>query len=57
MFLTVKQAAHYLGLDLCQVYYLLNMGEIEAVKVGKAWRVTSDGVCAYGENTRRKKTL
>jgi len=48
MFLTVKQAAHYLGLDFHQVYYLLTMGEIEAVKVGKSWRLVNCAVLAYG---------
>jgi len=49
MFLTVKQAANLLRLELYQVYYLLSMGEIEAVKIGRVWRVTSEGVCSYKE--------
>lgn len=47
MFLTVKQAADYLRLDCHQVYYLLTMGEIEAVKIGKAWRLVNCAVQAY----------
>jgi excisionase family DNA binding protein len=39
MFWTVRQAAHALGVKEHQVYYLLAMGCIEAVKVGKLWRI------------------
>jgi len=49
MFLTVKQAAFYLGLELHQVYYLLTMGEIEAIKISRAWRIVSVSARAYGE--------
>jgi excisionase family DNA binding protein len=48
MLWTVKQAAVFLGLELHQVYYLLVMGDIEAVKVGKAWRVMPGSVREYG---------
>jgi len=48
MFLSVKQAAHYLGLEPHQVYYLLNMGEIEAVKLGQLWRLVYKSVVEYG---------
>jgi len=54
MFLTVKQAAHYLGLELHQVYYLINMGEIEAVKIRGVWRLVYCAVLAYAEDWRRK---
>jgi hypothetical protein len=47
MFWTVKQTALFLGLDLHQVYYLLVMGEIEAVKVGTAWRVMPGSARVY----------
>jgi len=47
MLWTPKQAAWYLGVNLHHVYYLINMGRIEAVKVGRAWRVVPEGVI-YG---------
>jgi excisionase family DNA binding protein len=49
MFWTVKQAALFLGLDPSNVYYLLFMGEIEAVKIGKSWRIMPDSVRGYKE--------
>ncbi|MDR2079003.1 MAG: helix-turn-helix domain-containing protein [Treponema sp.] len=49
MFLTVKQAAELLGLRPHQVYYLLVMGQIEGVKIAKAWRLASHAVSAYKE--------
>jgi len=47
MLWTVKRTAAFLGLDLHQVYYLLAMGEIEAVRVGKALRVTPGSAGEY----------
>jgi len=47
MLWTVKQTAFFLGLKPQQVYYLLVMGEIEAYKIGKAWRVTPDSARSY----------
>ena len=49
MFLTTKEAAHTLCLDLHQVYYLLTMGEIEAVKIGRAWRLAPEAVDEYAK--------
>jgi len=49
MFWTVERTAQYLGLKPHQVYYLLVMGYIEAVKVGcKLWRVMPHSARAYG---------
>ena len=48
MFWNVKQTALFLEIALHKVYYLIVMGEIEAVKVGKAWRITPDSARAYG---------
>jgi excisionase family DNA binding protein len=48
MFWTVKKASRFLGLKLHQVYYLLVMGEIEAVKIGKQWRVVPASAGEYG---------
>lgn len=52
MFLTVKQAAGYLGLAPHQVYYLLVMGHIEGIKIAGAWRVVPDGLRAYREGLK-----
>jgi len=49
MFITVKQAAHLLRLEFHQVYYLLTMGKIEAIKIGRAWRIVPESARAYGE--------
>jgi len=47
MLWNAKQTSVFLGLELYKVYYLLTMGEIEAVKVGKAWRIMPDSARAY----------
>ena len=49
MLWTVKDTARYLGLEPHQVYYLVGMGEIESVKVGKLWRLEPEGVDEYAE--------
>jgi len=49
MFWTLKQTALFLGLDIHQVYYLLSVGEIEAVKVSWLWRVMPDSALSYKE--------
>jgi hypothetical protein len=49
MFLTVNQTADYLGIRPHQVYYLLFMGYIEAVKVAWTWRVVPESVWEYKE--------
>jgi len=51
MFWKVDQAALFLGLKPHQVYYLLFMGEIEAIKIGKIWRVVPESVRAYKEKS------
>jgi excisionase family DNA binding protein len=54
-FLTVNKAARLLGLKPHQVYYLLVMGEIEAVKVGsRLWRLVPESVRGYGEKARKR---
>ena len=55
MFLRVKEAAQVLQMDLHQVYYLLMMGEIEAVKIGKAWRMAIEVVNEYAEQHPERK--
>ncbi|ULQ60814.1 helix-turn-helix domain-containing protein [Brucepastera parasyntrophica] len=47
MFCTVEQAAHFLGLENHQVYYLLAMGYIEAIKIGNLWRIVPESVTDY----------
>jgi excisionase family DNA binding protein len=47
MLWTVKQASHYLDLEPHQVYYLLAMRKITAVKVGKLWRLEPEAVKEY----------
>ena len=55
MLLTAKSAAGALRMDLHQVYYLLTMGEIEAVKIGKAWRLAPDSVSEYAKRHPERK--
>jgi len=47
MFWNVRQTSKFLNLTSTQVYYLLVMGEIEAYKIGKAWRVMPDSAKMY----------
>ena len=39
----------HFGLDIHQVYYLVKMGYIEAIQVGRAWRVVPESAKAYIE--------
>jgi hypothetical protein len=55
MLWTVKQTARFLGMELHQVYYLLVMGEIEAVKAGVAWRVVPEVVEDYDKRCPKRK--
>ena len=55
MLITVKEAAGILRMELHQVYYLLTMGEIEAVKIGKAWRLSPDAVSEYDRRRPERK--
>jgi excisionase family DNA binding protein len=57
MFWTVEQSAFYLRLEPHQVYYLLAMGYIEAIKTGlKLWRVVPEAVKEYAERHHKTKT-
>ena len=56
VFWSVAETAGHLGFKPCQVYYLLVMGEIEAVKVGGAWRVVPGSARAYAEKRAARKT-
>ncbi|MCL1813409.1 MAG: helix-turn-helix domain-containing protein [Treponema sp.] len=56
MFWTVEQTAFYLRMELHQVYYLLVMGYMEAVKVGpKLWRIPPEGVREYAKRQPQGK--
>ena len=64
MFLTVKEAAIILQMEPHQVYYLLLMGEIEAVALSgrgadqrKAWRVFADAVDDYVKRHPERKII
>ena len=57
MFWTVEQSALYLRFEPHQVYYLIAMGYIEAVKTGpKLWRVVPEGVQKYAKRNIKTKT-
>jgi hypothetical protein len=55
MLWTVKNTARFLGMELYQVYYLLGMGEIEGVKIGKAWRLAPEAVKEYDKRFPERK--
>jgi len=56
MFWSVEQSAFYLRMVPHQVYYLLSMGYIEAVKVGqKLWRIPPEGVQEYAKRHPQRK--
>ena len=55
MFITVKEAAQTLRMEPHQVYYLLTMGEIESVKIGKAWRLAPEAVDEYAQRQPERK--
>jgi len=64
MFLTVKEAAIILQMEPYQVYYLLLMGEIEAVALSgrgadqrKVWRVFADAVDDYDKRHPERKII
>jgi hypothetical protein len=50
----VKKASRFLDLELYQVYYLLAVGEIEAVKAGKIWRLEPEAVKEYDKRYPKK---
>jgi excisionase family DNA binding protein len=56
MFWTVEQSAFYLRMEHHQVYYLLAMGYIEAVKTGpKLWRIVPEAVEDYAKRHPQTK--
>ena len=54
MLLTVKEAARRLRRKPHQVYYLMTMGEIVSVQIGKAWRLTPEAVEEYARRFPRR---
>jgi len=55
MLWSVKKAARTLRLKPHQVYYLVAMGNIEAVKVGRVWRLVPDAVADYDKQHPERK--
>jgi excisionase family DNA binding protein len=47
MFWTVKEAALFLDIVSNNVYYLINIGKIEAYKIGNIWRILPESVQEY----------
>ena len=55
MFWTVVLSAQFLEMDTWQVYYLIGMGQIEAIKVAGTWRVLPEGVIEYDKQNPDRK--
>jgi hypothetical protein len=56
MFWTVEQTAFFLRMEPHQVYYLLAMGYLEAVKAGpKLWRIPPEGGQEYVKQHPQRK--
>jgi len=43
-FISVRETAEYLGIPLPTAYYLVQRGEIPAVRIGSRWRVKKDAL-------------
>jgi excisionase family DNA binding protein len=55
MFLTVKKGAEFLEVDPRHLYYLIEMGEVEAVKIGCVLRILPEELKEYvGREAKRK---
>lgn len=46
-YLTVDEAAHFVGIHVRTAYAAIYRGDLPAVKVGRTWHLTADGVRAY----------
>ena len=57
MFITVKKAAQILDTGIHRVYCLLAMGEMEAVKIGRHWRLSADAVDEYAQRHPERKII
>ena len=55
MFITAGEAAQILRMEPYRVYYLLIMGEIESVKIGKVWRLTPEALDEYVKRHPERK--
>jgi len=55
MFQKVKETAVTLQVGIQHVYSLLWMGEIEAIKVGRHWRLASESVIEYVKRHPKRK--
>jgi excisionase family DNA binding protein len=56
LLLTVAEAAAALGLGRSKLYQLLDAGEIESVKIGKARRVPTAALEMYVNRLQHKET-
>jgi excisionase family DNA binding protein len=54
--LNLRQTAEYLGVSERHVYYLVDMGSIEAWKVGKLWRFFRGAVDQYAGGKYHRRT-
>jgi len=50
IFITVAQTGDELGLNINRIYYLLHMGQIEAVKIRGEWRINRLAVRHYAKS-------
>ena len=55
MFITAKEAARKLDMEPHQVYYLLAMGEIESVRIGKCLRLMPESADEYARRHPARK--
>jgi len=55
MLWTIRRAARALRMEHYQAYYLVTMGHIEAVKVGKVWRLVPEAVEDYDKRHPQRK--
>lgn len=48
---TSKQVAAYLGASLAKVYRLIRTGRLQAFKIGGEWRISTEAVRQFLENS------
>jgi len=54
---TVKEVAGLLRVGHLLVYRLLRSGKLQAIKVGKSWRITPESVAAYLAGVDRREEV
>ena len=55
MLLSIKKTTQILKMKHHCVYYLVTMGEVEAIKVGGRWRLTPESVADYDKRFPERK--